>query len=153
MFEASVIKIHAESSWKQYISLTINLQKNHLAGIRREICTDQTKGEVKNLDGLVYSLAFQSTRCQLLESYGLLVDYCDVFISSLDCHSYVMLNISKSVLMKKQTNLNFGWPAGWITFQLIFIFGVNFSFKWMSALWLSPIIWPGLSIILISPSF
>ncbi len=59
-----------------------------------------------------------------LESYGLLVDYCDVFISCLVSHSggthslqridwcasNVMLNFSTSVHMKKQTHLHLGWP-------------------------------------------
>ncbi len=59
-----------------------------------------------------------------LDSCGLLVDHCEVFISCLDSHSDgthssqriqwgvndVMLNFSKSVLMKKQTHLNLGWP-------------------------------------------
>ncbi len=53
-----------------------------------------------------------------LELYGLLVDYRDVFMSCLDSHSDgthslqrihwwsdVMLDFSKSVLMKKQTDL------------------------------------------------
>ncbi len=54
------------------------------------------------------------------KSCGLLVDYCDVFISCLDSHSDgthslqrihwgasdVMLHFSKSVLMKKQTPQN-----------------------------------------------
>ncbi len=58
-----------------------------------------------------------------LEWCGLLVDYCDVFISCLDSHSDgthslqrihwwvsdVMLHFSKSVLMKKQTHLHLGW--------------------------------------------
>ncbi len=52
--------------------------------------------------------------------------YCDVFISCLDSHSDgthslqrmhwsasdVMLNFSKSVLMKKQTHLHLEWPEG-----------------------------------------
>ncbi len=59
-----------------------------------------------------------------LEWCGLLVDYCDVFISCLDSHSDGthslqrihcwagdgMLHFSKSVLMKKQTPLHLGWP-------------------------------------------
>ncbi len=61
-----------------------------------------------------------------LEWCGLLVDYCDVFISCLDSHSDgthslqkihwwasdAMLHFSKSVLMKKQTDLHLGWPEG-----------------------------------------
>ncbi len=58
------------------------------------------------------------------EVVGLLVDYCDVFIICLDSRSDgthslqrihcwasdVMLHFSKPALMKKQTNLHFGWP-------------------------------------------
>ncbi len=54
------------------------------------------------------------------------MDYCDVFISCWDSHSDgthslqgirwcagdVMLNLSKSVPMKKQTHLHLGWPEG-----------------------------------------
>ncbi len=59
-----------------------------------------------------------------LEWCGLLVDYCDVFISCwtliltapIHCRgsnrwaSDVMCNFSKSVLMKKQTHLHLEWP-------------------------------------------
>ncbi len=68
-----------------------------------------------------------------LESCGLLVDYCDVFISCLDSHSdgthslqsihwwanYIMLHFSESFLMKKQTHLHLSWPEG----EYIFILG------------------------------
>ncbi len=61
-----------------------------------------------------------------LEWCGLLVDYCNVFISCLDSHSDgthslqsihwwasdVMLNFSKSVPMNKQIPLHLGWPEG-----------------------------------------
>ncbi len=71
-----------------------------------------------------------------LELFGLLVDYCDVFISCLDSHSDgthslqrihrwasdVMLNLSKTFLIKKQTHLHLEWPedkyifiSGWTT--------------------------------------
>ncbi len=52
------------------------------------------------------------------------MDYCDVFFVDPDSdgtHSLqrilklasgVMLNVSKSVLMKQQTHLHFGWPEG-----------------------------------------
>ncbi len=57
---------------------------------------------------------------------GLLVEYCDVFISCLDFHSDgthslqrihwwardVMLHFYKSVMLKKQTHLHLGWPEG-----------------------------------------
>ncbi len=73
---------------------------------------------------------------------GLLVDYCDVFISCLHSHSDgthslqsihwwvsdVMLHFSKSVLMKKQTHLHLGWPEDeYISANLHF--WVNYSFK------------------------
>ncbi len=77
------------------------------------------------MDSYLYFLqTFHSFWLQLmltdgLEWCGLLVDYCDVFISSLDSHSDgthslqrihwwtsdVKLNFSKSFLMKKQTSL------------------------------------------------
>ncbi len=48
-----------------------------------------------------------------IEWCGLLVGYCDVFISCLDSQaSDGMLNFPKSVLMKKQTHLHLGWPEG-----------------------------------------
>ncbi len=61
-----------------------------------------------------------------LESCGLLMDDCDVFISCLDPHSDgthslqrihwwasdVMLKFSTSVPMKKQTHQHLGWPEG-----------------------------------------
>ncbi len=71
--------------------------------------------------------AFSLTKHELMDWSG--VDYCDVFISCLDSHSDgthslqkiywwasdVMLNISKYVLMKKQTHLLLEWPEflGW----------------------------------------
>ncbi len=68
---------------------------------------------------------------------GLLVDYCDVFISCLDSHSDgthsrcwtrdVMPNSSKSFPMTKQTHLHLEWPEG--TFSANFHIGVNYSFK------------------------
>ncbi len=73
--------------------------------------------------------------------WGLLMDYCDVFIC-LDSHSDgthslqrihwwvsdVMLHFSKSVLMKKQTHLHLRWPEGeYISANLHF--WVNYSFK------------------------
>ncbi len=52
-----------------------------------------------------------------LERYGLLVDYCDVFISCLDSHSdgthsLQSIHFSSYVLMKKQTDLCLGC-ANW----------------------------------------
>ncbi len=70
-----------------------------------------------------------------LEWCGLLVDYCDVFISCLGSHSDgthslqkihcwdsdAMLHFSKS---DEETNSSTYWMAwGWVYFQLIFIFG------------------------------
>ncbi len=69
-----------------------------------------------------------------LEWCGLLVDYCDVFISCLDSHSDgthslksihcrdsdAMLHFSKS---DEETNSSTSWMAwGWVHFQHIFIF-------------------------------
>ncbi len=62
----------------------------------------------------------------------LLVDYCDVFISvwtlilTEPIHyrgsvGDVMLNFSKSVPMKKKTNLHLGWLEGGVNFKQIFI--------------------------------
>ncbi len=75
-----------------------------------------------------------------LESCGLLVDYCDVFISCLESHSEgthslqrihwwasdVMLNLCKSVLMKKQTYLHVGWPEGEYIFSIFSFLGEPF---------------------------
>ncbi len=69
------------------------------------------------------SFSLYKTLIDGLEMCGLFVYYCDVFISCLDSHSDgthslqrihwwasdVMLNFSKSVLMKKQTHLHLGW--------------------------------------------
>ncbi len=77
-----------------------------------------------------------------LEWCGLLVDYCDVFISCLDSHSDgthslqrihwwdsdEMLHFSTSVLMKKQTHLHLGQPEGGVNLQQIH-FRVNYSFN------------------------
>ncbi len=73
---------------------------------------------------------------------GLLVDYCDVFISCLDSHSDgthslqsihcwasdVMLHFSKSVPMKKKKSSTSWLAWGWEHFQLIFIFGWTIPF-------------------------
>ncbi len=77
-----------------------------------------------------------------LELCGLLVDYCDVFISCLDSHSDgthslqwihwwasdIMLNSSKSVPMKKQTHLHLIWPE-MSTFSVNIHFWLNYSCK------------------------
>ncbi len=68
------------------------------------------------------------------------LDYCDVFISCLDSHSDGthslqrihcwasdgMLNLSKSVLIKKQTHLHLGWPEGMHIFSKISFLGELF---------------------------
>ncbi len=67
----------------------------------------------------------QDINLTFFTSFGLLVDYCNVFISCLDSHSDgthslqmihwgasdVMLHFSISVPMK-QTHLHLGWPEG-----------------------------------------
>ncbi len=73
----------------------------------------------------ITNAAFRFTRLiDGLELCGLLVDYCDVFISCLISHSdgthsllridwgasNLMLHLSKSVLIKKQTHVYLGWP-------------------------------------------
>ncbi len=85
-----------------------------------------------------FNVAFHFTRLtDGLELSKLLVDYCDVFISCLDSHSDgthlqqrihwwtsdVMLNFSKSLLLKKQTHLNLGSPIRWGHLQWIWILG------------------------------
>ncbi len=74
----------------------------------------------------LFSFLFHKMLTDELEWCELHVDYCDVFISCLDSHSDgthslqrihwwasdVMLNFSKSVLMKKQTHLHLRWPEG-----------------------------------------
>ncbi len=76
--------------------------------------------------------AFQFTRViDGLEWCGLLMDYCDIFISCFDSHSDGthslqmihwwasdgMLHFSKSVLMKKQTHLHLGWTESEYVFS------------------------------------
>ncbi len=71
-----------------------------------------------------------------LEWCGLLVDYCDVFISCLDSHSDgthwlhpsdSMLHFSKS---DEETNSSTSWLVwGWGHLQQIFIFWMNYSFN------------------------
>ncbi len=74
------------------------------------------------------SFSFLNTITDGLERCGLLVDYCDVFISCLDSHSDgthslqrihcwasdVKLHFSKSVPMKNQTHLHIGWMNEWM---------------------------------------
>ncbi len=86
--------------------------------------------QLKCLNGIFvayrHSFLLHKTLTDGLEWCGLLVDYCDVFISCLDSHSDgthslqsihwwtsdVMPNFSKSVSMKKQTHLHLGRPEG-----------------------------------------
>ncbi len=72
-----------------------------------------------------------------LEWCGLLVDYCDVFISCLDSHSdgtHSLQSIhcwdSDAMLhfSKKQTHLHLGWPEDEL-FSANFHFFVNYPFK------------------------
>ncbi len=98
-----------------------------------------------------HSILFYKTLIDGLEWWGSLVDYYDVFISSLDSHSdgthslqmihwwasdvmlhfciQIYINAYKSVLMKKQTHLHLGWPEGEYFFSNFFHFWVNYSFK------------------------
>ncbi len=85
------------------------------------ICSLQTPG-----------FSLHKTLIDHLELWRVLVKYCNIFISCLDCHfdgthslqricwwrSDVTINFSKSVLMKKQIYLLMAW--GWIHFQQIF---------------------------------
>ncbi len=91
---------------------------------------------------------------QILALCGLLVEYCDVFISWLDSHSDgthslqrihwwaidAMLNFSKSFLMKKQTQLHFWWAEGKYIF-INFHFWANNSFKFWPVFPHKTIIW------------
>ncbi len=102
--------------------------------------------DVKNV--LIMDLFF--TNMQLLSSQevnwlewcGLLVDYCDVFISCLDSHSDGthslqmiywwtsdgMLRFSKS---DEETNSSTSWTAwGWVKFQPIVMLGELFLYWW-----------------------
>ncbi len=97
--------------------------------------------QVKNAFLQTCRFSLRKTLIDGLESCGLLVDYCDVFISSLDSHSDgthslqrfhwwtsdVMLTFSKSVQMKKQTHLHLGWPEGEYIFSK-FSFLSDYSF-------------------------
>ncbi len=62
----------------------------------------------------------------------------DVFSSCLDSHSdgtrllvsnSNVLNFSKSVLLKKQINLHFGWPEGELIFSKFLFFGLTIPLK------------------------
>ncbi len=73
---------------------------------------------------------------------GVHLDYCDVIISCLDSHSDgthslqrmllwasdTMQHFSKSVLMKKQTHLQLGWPER-VNIFVFFYFCANYSFN------------------------
>ncbi len=94
-----------------------------------------------------------------LESCGLLVDYCDVFISCLDSHSdgthslqmihwwAIMLHFSKSVHIENCKCLQIWWRNKLIgilgrlrvnTFSANFHFWVNYSFKYLTTTQTSP---------------
>ncbi len=93
-------------------------------------------------DGLVsykHSFSLHKMLIDGLESCGLLVDYCDVFISCLNSHSNgthslqmilwwasdVMQNFSKFI-MKEQTHLHVGWPEGESVFSKFSFLGELF---------------------------
>ncbi len=109
-------------AWSIYFSLCIFLIQTKLFHWRKQYYGHN----VTNI--LIMHLKFSLHQMLIdgLEWCGLLVDYCDVFISCLDSHSDgthslqrihwwasdVMLHFSKSVLMKKQTHLHLEWPEG-----------------------------------------
>ncbi len=84
-----------------------------------------------------------------LEWCGILVDYCDVFISCLDSHSDgthslqsihcwdtdAMLHFSKS---DEETNSSTSWMIwGWVNINQIFIFGWTISLNWRERMYIS----------------
>ncbi len=96
-----------------------------------------------------HSFSLHKTLIAGLEWCGLLVDYCDVFISCLDSHSDGthslqrihcwasddMLHFSTS---DEETYSSTSWMAwGWVHFQLIFIFAwtIPLIMKFTSNLW------------------
>ncbi len=95
-------------------------------------------GESNLMDSLKLKTAFYFTSRDWSR-----VDYWDVFIICLDSHSDgthslqrihwwaigVMLNLFKSVLMKKQTHLHIGWPEGEYICRKKVNLVVNYSFK------------------------
>ncbi len=92
------------------------------------------------MDFFLTNTAFSCTRC-LLVGRSSIVDYCDVFISSLDTHSdgthslqrihwwasNVMLHFSKPFQIKKLIYILDGWKVS--TFSENFHFWVNNSFQ------------------------
>ncbi len=97
------------------------------------------------------SLSLYKVLIDGVESCGLLVDYCDVFISCLDSHSdgthslqriywwtsNAMLIFSKSVLINKQTHLHLGSPR-LSKFSANFNFSMNYLFNVHAVkIWLS----------------
>ncbi len=101
--------------------------RNHLtSGLLKYIFFYKVISNRTNLNKLLYNIKVIN------------VDYCDVFISCLDSHSDgthslqrihlwasdVLTHFSKSVLMKKQTHLHFGFRAwGWVHFSQNVMFG------------------------------
>ncbi len=91
---------------------------------------------------------FHKMLIDVLEMRGLLVDYCNVFINSLDSHSNdthslqrshwwasdQMQNFVKSPPMKKLTHLHLGWPEGEYSFSEYSFFWLNYSFKQLECL-------------------
>ncbi len=98
----------------------------------------------------ICSFLLQKTLIYGLESCGLLVDYCEVYISCLNSHSDgthslqrilwwasdVTLHFSKSVPMKKQTHLHLKWHWGWVNCLANVNCCVYCSFKWQPAFYL-----------------
>ncbi len=94
--------------WVLYPQYWYLLRKSHLVWIRRKIC----KGHAPFTAKTVQNISKQTSR-----------DYCDVFISCLDSHSDgthslqrihwwasdAMLNLFKSVPLKKQTQIETFW--------------------------------------------
>ncbi len=70
-----------------------------------------------------------------LEWCGLLVDYCDVFISCLDSHSDGTHSLQRihwwmDHSSDEETNSSISWMAwGWVNFQQIFSFGWTIPLK------------------------
>ncbi len=120
----SILKLFLTSNqcvWLKYMSSTTVLLspvKNYLIWIRREICTALfTSKKNNNLKFIKCLDEFITNKIEWS-----VVDYCDVFIGCLDSHSdgthslqmihwwasNVMLNLPKSILMKKQTWMGWG---------------------------------------------
>ncbi len=86
---------------------------------------------------IINSFLLYKTLTYRLESCGLHLDYClgshsDGTLSLQRIHwwaNYVMLNLSKFVLINKQTRLPLGWPEGEHIFSKFKFFGWTFLLK------------------------